>query len=74
MPVEHRGKRTREGARSGVVRRERMKRGNGIKGGDERSKMKRYRYPPVSLPVSFFFFSHRLRSGKEEERKGAGPP
>jgi hypothetical protein len=35
--VEHGGKRTREGDKSGIGRLERMKRGNGIKDLDERS-------------------------------------
>jgi hypothetical protein len=35
--AERGGKRTREGATSGVGRLERMKRGNGIKGRDDRS-------------------------------------
>jgi hypothetical protein len=35
--VRTRGKRTREGARSGVGRLERMKRGNGTKDRDDRS-------------------------------------
>ena len=36
--VEHGGKRTREGAKSGVGRRERMKRGRGMNGRDDRSR------------------------------------
>ena len=36
--LEHGGKSTKEGTRSGVDRRERMKRGSGIKDRDERSK------------------------------------
>ena len=36
--TEHGGKRTREGVKSGIGRLERMKRGNGIKGRDDRSR------------------------------------
>jgi hypothetical protein len=35
--TEHRGKRTREGAKSGIGRLERIKLGKGIKGRDDRS-------------------------------------
>jgi hypothetical protein len=37
LHTEHGGERTREGAKSGTGRVERMKRGNGIKGRDDRS-------------------------------------
>ena len=49
--VEHGGKSTREGAKSGVGRRERMKHGSGMKDREERSKGIEIRIPDAFVII-----------------------